>query len=61
MYRMVSEYGNELRVVSTVMERDSLIEKGWHEEKVAPEKPVEISKQKEVKTSGKTNRTKKNI
>ena len=66
MYTMVSEFGNEIKTVSSVIERNTLISEGWHEEKqetiskkenVQPEAP----KPKEVKTSGKTNRTSKNI
>ena len=66
MYKMVSEFGNEIKIVSRIIERNDLIRQGWHEEKqatiskkenVQPREP----KPKEVKASGKTVRTRKNI
>ena len=57
MYKMVSEFGNELKIISSVIERNALIEQGWHEEV----KKIPKSTEKEVKVSGKTNRTGKNI
>ena len=62
MYKMVSEYGNELKIVYSAIERNALISLGWHED--LPEviqEPKAQSKPKEVKASGKTNRTGRNI
>ncbi len=65
---MVSEYGNQLKIVGTFAERNSLIEKGWHEEKqeiVSKKENVKpkSAKPKEEKASGKgkTVRTRRNI
>lgn len=66
MYRMVSEYGNELKIVKTTTARNELIAKGWREEKpeiVKPHAPkAEIVKEtKGVKASEKRSKSGKNI
>lgn len=61
MYKMVSEFGNEIKIVSSAIERNALISQGWHEEVKTDIPKAVAEKPKEVKTSGKSNRSKKNI
>ena len=64
MYKMVSEFGNELKTVYSAIERNALISVGWHEELpevIKETQPNSQNEPKEVKASGKTNGTGKNI